>query len=173
MYFRYALFAVSFLLLSTPALSQSEAARNATASEIEGYWQLMPLPDQLEPKLLPANPWPSQCQWFSYGSDGQMKSIDKLRGPCELNSKAQLQEVFSSTPAVISWRYDFSAAYQKGVLVINRGDVKGYREVWEPQIVVKPFVNGGVEFHEGDLILYLSDVQAHKIVWIRHLRKVT
>lgn len=173
MYFRFVLLALSFVLFTTPALSQSDAARNASAKEIEGYWQLLPLPDPLEPKLLPTNPWPAQCQWFSYGGDGQMKSIDKLRGPCEFTSKEQLQKVFSTIPAVISWQYDFSTVYQKGVLVINRSDVKGYREVWEPQIVVKPFVNGGVEFHEGDLLLYLSDLQTHKMVWIRHLRKVS
>src|SRR5882757_8472440 len=101
MYFRCALLAFSFLCLSTPALAQSDATRNASEKEIEGYWQLLPLPDQLEPKLLPANPWPAQCQWFSYGSDGEMRSIDKLRGPCELTSKAQLQQTFNIVPALI------------------------------------------------------------------------
>jgi len=101
-----------------------------------------------------------------------MKSIDKLRGPCELNSRAELEEVFRTMPAVISWRYSFSIPYQKGALVIGRSDVKGYGELWEPQIVIKPFANGGVEFQVGDLILYLADLQTHKITWIRHLRKV-
>lgn len=172
MYIRCVLFTLSLLFLSAPALSQADAARNATASEIEGYWQLIPLPDQLQPKLLSTNPWPAQCQWFSYASDGQMKSIDKLRGPCELNSRTELKEVFHTIPAVISWSYSFSVPYQKGVLVIGRSDVKGYGELWEPQIVIKPFANGGVEFHVGDLILYLADLQTHKITWIRHLRKV-
>ncbi len=169
---RGVLFALGLLFLATPAFSQADAARNATASEVEGFWQLVPLPDQLQPKLLPTNPWPAQCQWFSYASDGQMKSLDKLRGPYELSSKAQLEEAFRATPAVISWRYSFSVPYQKGILVITRSDVKGYGELWEPQIVVKPFVNGGAEFQVGDLILYLSDIHAHKITWIRHLRKV-
>jgi hypothetical protein len=172
MHFRNALLVASFLLLSTSAFSQSDATRNARASEIEGYWQLVPLPDALEPKLLRTNPWPEQCQWFTYGNDGIMKSIHKLRGPCELNSKEQLQKIFSTTPAVVSWSYDFSATYQKGVLIINRSDVKGYGEIWEPQIVVKPFINGEAEFREGDLILYLSDLKEHKMTWIRHLRKV-
>ena len=145
------------------ASSQTDATRNASAKEIEGYWQL----------LLPSNPWPAACQWFSYGSDGEMKSIDKLRGPCASNSKAQLQEIFSAIPAVISWQYDLSPVYNKGVLIIKRSDVKGYAEIWEPQIVVKPFTNGGVAFEAGDLLLYLTDLQSHKIVWIRHLRKAS
>lgn len=172
MYFRSFLFALSALMLSTPAFSQSDAARNASAKEIEGYWQLLPLPDQLEPKELPSDPWPAQCQWFSYGSDGQMKNFDKLRGPCDSQSKAQLEQVFNSIPAVISWQYDMSPVYHKGVLIIKRSDVKEYREIWEPQIVVKPFTNGGAEFQTGDLVLYLADLHSHKIVWIRHLRKV-
>jgi hypothetical protein len=158
--------------VSTPTFPQSDAVRNASEKEIEGYWELLPLPDQLEPKLLPANPWPAQCQWFSYGHDGQMKSIDKLRGPCEAHSKAGLDEVFDLIPAVISWKYDLSPVYHKGALIIGRSDVKGYGEIWEPQIVVKPFTNSGANFQAGDLLLYLADFQSHKIGWIRHLRKV-
>jgi hypothetical protein len=171
MYFRSVLFALGAWTLSAPAFSQADAARNASAKEIEGYWQLLPLPDQLEPKELHSNPWPAQCQWFSYGSDGQMKSFDQLRGPCDSPSKAQLEQLFSAIPAVISWQYDLSPVYHKGALIIKRSDVKDYGEIWEPQIVVKPFTRGGVEFHTGDLLLYLADLQSHKIVWIRHLRK--
>jgi hypothetical protein len=173
MRFRSILFVLTVLMLSAPAFSQPDAARNASAKEMEGYWQLLPLPDELEPKVLPSNPWPAECQWFSYASDGQMKSMDKLRGPCDLQSKAQLEQVFNSIPAVISWQYDMSPVYHKAVLVITRSDVKGYREIWEPQIVVKPFTNHGVEFQTGDLLLYLADLQSHKMVWIRHLRKVS
>jgi len=46
MHVRGVLFTLS-LFLSAPAFSQADAARNATASEIEGYWQLIPLPEQL------------------------------------------------------------------------------------------------------------------------------
>jgi hypothetical protein len=73
----------------------------------------------------------------------------------------------------MSWQYDMSPVYQKAVLIIKRSDVKGYGELWEPQIVVKPFTNGGVEFQTGDLLLYLADLHAHKMVWIRHLQKIS
>jgi hypothetical protein len=164
--------ALGALALSAHALAQSDAARNASAAEIEGDWQLLPLPEELEPKVLPSNPWPSQCQWFSYASNGQMKSFDKLRGPCGQASRAELDKVFGAIPAVTSWQYDLSPVYHKGALLIRRSDVKGYGEIWDPQIVVKPFTKGGVEFKTGDLVLYLADLQSHKIVWIRHLRKV-
>jgi hypothetical protein len=172
MFIRFVIAAISALMVLTPAFAQSDAARNASAEEIEGYWQLVPLPEQLEPKLLPTNPWPAECQWFSYGSNGQLKSFDKLHGPCEQQSKAQLEQVFNAIPAVVSWQYDMSPVYHKAALIIKRSDVKGYGEIWEPQIVVKPFTNGGVTFQAGDLLLYLADMHAHKMVWIRHLRKI-
>ncbi len=55
---------------------------------------------------------------------------------------------------------------------MSRSDVTGYSELWEPHVVTKTFSKEGVEFHEGDLILYLADMKAHKLVWIRHLRKL-
>jgi hypothetical protein len=134
---------------------------------------LLPLPDALQLKLLPANPWPSECQYFSYARTGDLKSIEKLKGPCDEISAAQLRETVTHVPAVVSWKYDLSPTYQKGVILISRSDVKGYSEVWEPHIVAKAFAKEGVEFREGDLILYLADMKAHKLVWIRHLRKLT
>jgi len=167
-----ALIVLCACVLSTPAFSESDVVRNARATEIEGYWQLLPLPDQLQPKVLAANPWPSQCQSFAYGRDGTMKSLEKLHGPCESHSRAGLEEMFNMVPAVISWKYDMSPVYNKGVLIVERSDVKGSAEIWEPHMVVKPFTNAGVEFQAGDLLLYLADLTARKLVWIRHLRKV-
>jgi hypothetical protein len=172
MLIRSVIVAISALMSLTPAFAQSGALRNASAKEVEGYWQLVPLPNQLEPKLLPSNPWPAECQWFSYGSNGQLKSFDKLRGPCEQHSKTDLKQVFNAIPAVVSWQYDMSPVYHKAVLIIKRSDVKGYGEVWVPQIVVKRFTNSGVAFETGDLLLYLADMQSGKMVWIRHLRKL-
>ena len=76
-------------------------------------------------------------------------------------------------PAVVSWKYDLSPTYQKGVVFVSRSDVKNYSEIWEPHLVAKTFSKEGVEFREGDLILYLADMRARKLVWIRHLRKLT
>jgi hypothetical protein len=146
--------------------------RNATAEEIQGEWQLLSLPDSLQLKQLPANPWPSECQYFSYGQTGVLKSIEQLKGPCDVMSAAQLRDAMKPVPAVVSWKYDLSPTYRNGVILVSRSDVLGYWELWEPHRVEKTFSKEGVEFREGDLILYLADMKAHKLVWIRHLRKL-
>jgi len=168
-------------LSSGVAIAQPEAAeRNATAQEITGNWQLLPLPDALEPKILKSNPWPATCQWYSYSSNGILKSIDETHAkgidgtpaPCDSLTSTQLDQTMTQVRAVSSWKYDLSPAFQKALVIVTRSDVKGYAEYWEPHFVVKPFSNGGVEFHEGDLNLYLVNMQTHQIVWIRHLRRL-
>lgn len=133
---------------------------------------MLPLPAQMQPKVLQGDPWPAQCQWYFYSATGQLKSIDRLRGPCEVLTRSELAETMQAVAPVVSWQYSFSVPYQKGVVVVSRSDVKEYGELWEPQIVVKPFTREGVEFKAGDLLLYMSDLKARKIAWIRHLRKV-
>jgi hypothetical protein len=166
--------AFGLLLSCTFAFAQSETIeRNATAEEIQGEWQLLLLPDALQLKLLPANPWPSECQFYSYDRNGNLKSIEKLKAPCDVMSAAQLRDTMTHVPAVVSWKYELSPAYHKGVILVSRSDVSGYSELWEPHIVAKAFSKDGVEFREGDLILYLADMKAHQLVWIRHLRKLT
>jgi hypothetical protein len=168
--------AITFIgvwLACTVAFAQSVSeSRNATAKEIEGNWQLLPLPDAVEPRLLKANPWPAPCQWYSYSPTGDLKSIEAAKLPCDPLTTKQLDETFRRVPAVVFWKYDLSPVYQKGLLLVTRSDVKGYGEIWDPQIAAKPFTNNGVEFREGDLILYLVDMSTHQFSWIRHLRKV-
>ena len=174
MFYRRAISAFGLLLGCASAFAQAETAeRNATAEEIQGEWQLLPLPDALQLKLLPANPWPSECQYYSYGRSGDLKSIEKMKGPCDAMSAVQLRETMTHVPAVVSWKYVMSPMCQKGVILISRSDAKDYSEVWEPHMVAKAFSKEGAEFREGDLILYLADMKARKLVWIRHLRKLT
>jgi len=166
--------ALSLLLASAPVFAQAETGeKNATAKDIQGEWQLLPLPDAMQIKMLQSNPWPSECQYYSYGGTGDLRSIEKLKGPCDVMSAAQLREAIKSVPAVVSWKYDFSASYQKGILIITRSDKKDYMEVWEPHIVDKAFAKGGEQFLEGDLILYLADMESKQLVWVRHLRKLS
>jgi hypothetical protein len=148
-----------------------QTVRNATAEEIQGNWQLLPLPMSLEP-VGSSNPWPSECQLFGYSPNGALKSVDKLRGPCEPVTSAQADKVFAAVPQIVTWRYDMSPVYHKAVIVVTRSDVNHYMEVWEPQIVTQPFSKDAVDFKQGDLILYLANLQDHKIVWLRHLRRL-
>jgi hypothetical protein len=155
------------------SLAQAPASdRNATAEEITGNWQMLPLPDSLEPRIFKSNPWPAACQWYSYSSSGSLKSIDKTNAPCEAMSSAEFDKVLPHVTSVVSWKYDMSPVYQKGLIIVSRTDVSHYAEYWEPQIVTKAFSRDSVDFQEGDLILYLHNLNTHQIVWIRHLRKM-
>ena len=166
--------ALSLLLAGAPVFAQVETGeKNATAQDIQGEWQLLPLPEAMQIKILPSNPWPSECQYYSYGRAGDLRSIEKLKGPCDVMSAAQLREAMKKVPAVVSWKYDFSVSHQKGILIITRSDNKDYMEVWEPHIVDKAFAKGGEQFLVGDLVLYLADMESKQLVWVRHLRKLS
>jgi hypothetical protein len=163
------------LVFASGALSLAQgatSARNATAEEITGNWQLLPLPDSVEPKLLKSNPWPALCQWYSYSSSGSLKSIDKTKAPCEVMSSAEFDQVLPHVASVVFWKYDLSPVDHKGLIIISRTDVPHYAEYWEPQIVTTAFSKDGVDFQEGDLILYLHNLNTHQMVWIRHLRRL-
>jgi hypothetical protein len=165
---------LSLLLAGTPVFAQADSGeKNATAEDIQGEWQLLPLPDAMQFKLLPSNPWPSECQYYSYAKTGDLKSSEKLKGPCDVMSAAQLRETTKKVPAVASWKYDFSTSHHKGILIVTRSDKKDYMEVWEPHVVDKAFAKGGEQFLEGDLILYLADMESKQLVWVRHLRKLS
>lgn len=166
------IFTIICLTSCAATVPQERAVRNATEQEITGNWKLIPLPTEIEPKILKVNPWPAACQWYSYSSNGSLKSIGKNPAPCDSLTAAQLVQTVSPVPAVVSWKYDLSPVYQKGIIIVTRSDVKGYAEYWEPHIVVTPFSKGGVDFLKGDLILYLVNLRTHQIEWIRHLRKL-
>jgi len=166
--------ALSLLLGGASVFAQADTGeKNATAEDIQGEWQLLPLPDAMQIKLLPSNPWPSECQYFSYTQTGDLKNIEKVKAPCDVMSAAQLREALKNVPAVASWKYDFSTSHKKGILIVTRSDKKDYMEVWEPHIVDKAFAKGGEQFLAGDLILYLADMESKQLVWVRHLRRLS
>ena len=154
------------------ALAQELVERNATREEIVGTWEIAALPETAQPKYLKNNPWPAECQWFSFTSSGGLKSFDKTRGPCETKQGAELKALFDAVPSVSSWQYDLSPSFQKALVIVRRTDAKDYIEYWEPHYVTKSFKVGDAEVKEGDLLFYLVNMQAKKIVWIRHLQKV-
>ncbi len=171
---RTAIFIASLCLFGQNAYSQSEPLEhNASVEDITGDWQLLPMPEALQSKALNTNPWPAQCQWFSYANDGTLKSIDKTNSSCETLSAARLDEIMQQVPAVTSWKYDLSPQFQKALIIVGRSDVKGYAEYWEPHVVTSDFSRAGEEFKQGDLILYLVNIQTHQVLWIRHLRKLS
>jgi hypothetical protein len=153
--------------------AQSEPAeRNATQNEITGDWRLVPVPESLQPKFFSKSPWPAPCQWYTFAPNGVLKSIEKTPAPCDNWSSAQLDDAMTHVPAVISWAYDLSPVYNKGIVIITRTDAKGYAEYWDPHMVTKAFSKNGAEFQQGDLVLYLINMNLKQIVWIRHLRRL-
>jgi hypothetical protein len=168
---KWSVFALLMFLASSAVAQNAQTARNATAAEIQGNWQLLPLPTTLEPSGS-SNLWPSECQLFGYSPTGELKSADRLRGPCEPITSSQADHLFAAIPHVVSWRYDMSPVYHRAVIVVTRSDVSHYMEVWDPEIVTTAFSRDGVDFEQGDLILYLANLHDHKIVWVRHLRRL-
>src|SRR6266705_432824 len=101
MYHMRAILALGLLLGCASACAQADTGeKNATAEDIQGEWQLLPLPDAMQIKILPSNPWPSECQDYSYARTGDLKSIEKLKGPCNVMSAAQLRATVKNLPAV-------------------------------------------------------------------------
>jgi hypothetical protein len=155
------------------ALAQAETfVRSATAAEIQGDWQLLPVSDALQPSVLKTNPWPAQCQWYSYSASGELKSTETLKGPCDALTAKQLHEALARVPAVIGWKYDLNPLYKLPLITVTRSDVARYREYWEAELVVKPFSKYGLELRQGDLILYLIDLKTRKRAIVRPLRRL-
>jgi len=65
------------------------------------------LPDAMQIKVLQSNPWPSECQYYSYARTGDLKSIEKLKAPCDVMSAAQLRETVKkrSSRSVLEIRF--------------------------------------------------------------------
>jgi hypothetical protein len=166
----YAVACVSF--------SQTESAqsiRPATQLDIEGAWQLVGFPENLQPNLLGANPWPSECQWFAYRKDGVFKSLSRITAPCPPLTAASLGANPLASPANlpdISWEFEPAQASGEGYIVISRSDKKSYREIWQADIVQRDFKDGDADFMQGDLILSLVDPKTNRALWFRHLRRI-
>lgn len=160
----------AFMALSVDtafAGTDEHTSRPARKEEIVGFWQLVPLPESLKPKVLNTDPWPSSCQWFGYFSDGVLKTIDKFRGPCDEFTSKMLSETMNTVPPVISWEH-----HEPALVVVKRSDVKNYAEGWEATIVLKAFSKEGAEFAPGDLVMYLRNFKENKTLYIRHLKRL-
>ncbi|MBN3782628.1 hypothetical protein G3O06_34590 [Burkholderia sp. Ac-20345] len=169
---------VFFIVCTLPctSFSQTDSSRlvhPASQREIEGDWQLARFPDALQAKILRANPWPSECQWFAYRKDGVFKSLSRPAAPCPpLTATDMDAPPFASPPNLpeISWKYETVEASGEGYIVISRSDKKGYHEIWQADIVQNSFQKGDIDFVQGDLILSLVDPKSNKALWYRHLR---
>ena len=171
----------AFLILcgvACASFSQTESVRSirpATQLDIEGAWQLVGFPASLQPNLLGANPWPSDCQWFAYRKDGVFKTLSRITAPCPPLTAAILSSNPLASPANlpdISWKFETVKASGEGYIVISRSDKKSYHEIWQADMVQRDFEDGDVDFLQGDLILSLVDPKTNRALWFRHLRRL-
>lgn len=163
----------------TSQTSQIQAAQpqgqyneaTATADQVVGDWVLIAVPSSIQPKNIHVNPWPDQCQWFSFAGNGVVKSYEHQRTPCAEMTAQSLEGAISTLPVVATWRYTVRPGDQKAFVSIYSREMF-YAEAWEPHVVLQDFSRDGADFKAGDLLLYLTDPKTSQIMWVRHLRRL-
>jgi len=144
------------------------SATKANADALVGFWALVPESIALSPKIFKQDPFPSNCEYFGFYQDNALRSIQMTtRESCP----AVKAEDFSRIPRVISWRLE------KNSLEIKRSDSPSYIEVWEPYVVTKNFTHRGIEFKQGDLLMFMAQFNQTKKdrignLYFRHLRRL-
>jgi hypothetical protein len=156
---------------SQPAPSQPYEVTPA-AQELVGDWALIPVPGTIQPKAIRINPWPAQCQWFTFAANGGVKSFDRMHAPCEEMTATSLERDVALLPLAAMWRYEARPAEQKAFMLFEARDTL-YGEYWEAHVVTQDFSRDGADFKAGDLLLYLTNMKTRQIVWIRHLRRLS
>ena len=147
----------------------------ASEDDIPGSWEIAPVPAELQSNFFDKDPWPSKCQWYLYAKDGVLKSFYKS-GPevtCEKMAATDLQKDMEGVPAVQHWHFARNNAGNKTAVFVDRTDVSNYVEAWEVHVVTSPMVQYGVTFDKGDLLLCLVNTKLEKIMYVRHLRKLS
>lgn len=149
--------------------SPSKIPANAASAEaLNGYWGSVQESKALTPKILKQDPFPWKCEYFSFNQDGTLGSI-QISTPEKCPTTKG--EDFLRLPKAITWRLG------SGSLEIRRNDDPRYIEIWEPYIVAKNFSHKGVEFKQGDLLLFMAqfnDTRKDRIgnLYFRHMRRL-
>jgi hypothetical protein len=163
---RAAALAIAVLAPQLGFAQQPAAIRPATPQEFVGYWKLVPLPDQVQPRKLAGNPWPGECQFFGHYKDGTWQHMVVERGDCA--SSPEILDTFtrnSPKPAT----YEFFA---QGSIWI-RQPVSGRTEGWGVgYVVADKLMLGGIHLLPGDLVMQLRDPRDNGVAWLRVLRRL-
>ena len=156
-----------------PAFGQTLQSRIATRADIFGAWELVPVPDSLQPQILEENPWPAPCQYYRYFPDGRLATLMKSPKPCEKLTSAGMDAAFASRATPL--RFEYAASRDdasKGLLFVTRTEVPTYREIWEPTLFLTDAQINGIQYRKGDLVLALIDLKTKRPVWFRQLRRL-
>lgn len=145
-------------------------SRPATASDFTGIFQLLPYPNEKQPKFFNENPWPAPCQFFGHYPGGywlheqqtQFKQGQPQAGACK-NSVPTKKPVL---PQTVTWK-----PIKDGFFVIDRSDYKT-QELWKVDRINAPTNVDNINLNEGDIIMQMLDRSGKQFIWIRLLRRV-
>ena len=152
---------ISLNVVSQDQNNKSSAGGPATAQELIGYWEMIPLPN---PKMNKVNPWPQNYQWFEFTKDGKINSM--MSSEYKEYSIQELHTVFEVFPKKRVPNYKVNRSF----VTIDNPENKNYLEIWGTNIFAKD-IEGIAK--KGDLMMTLDDgTQTGKVVYYRLLRRI-
>lgn len=146
--------------------------RRATNTDMFGYWELVPESLKIKTNSFRKDPFPSNCQYFNFSEDRDMRSIDMIiNDACPSIAPSDFKAA-KALPKVIDWKLEAN-----GMLEITRTDIPNYIESWEAFITTGSFTQSGVTFKPGDLLLFMAQFGRTKrdgigTLYFRQFRKV-
>jgi hypothetical protein len=159
---------VTLALLTAASLlhAQGLKIRPATQDEFVGFWKLLPYPASEQPRVLPANPFPGECQFFAHFSDGAWMHVVREMGRCEETASTLEKRIREPGFGRIA-----SFEVGNGRLLINRHDQR-FSEPWKIDLVLEIVDIPGLSLQPGDLLMQLVDIKGKEIIWRRLLRRL-
>lgn len=136
--------------------------RKATCEDLVGMWVRVPLDD---PSINEVDPWPQPYQWFGFGADGFLSSMN-MNEPGDFSAD-QLGRIFRPHPERTP-RYEC----RNGLLIV-RYPFAGHNELWTMQLVAyRSALFKKTPFEAGEVILFLKAADDMRTVYRRRLRRV-
>ena len=146
--------------------------KNAVSADLVGRWELVPASLKIKTNIFQRDPFPSNCEYFSFYEDGDMRSFQMITpDTCPSVTVSDFKKA-KALPKVIDWKLGVD-----GALKITRTDIPGYIESWDAFIVTNSFSQAGVEFKPGDLLLFMTQFNKMKkeeigTLYFRQFRKM-
>ena len=146
--------------------------RRATNTDLFGYWELVPESIKIKTNSFRKDPFPSNCQYFSFSEDRDMRSIGMIINDACPSVTVTDFKAAKALPKVIDWKVE-----SNGILEITRTDIPNYIESWEAFIAISSFTQSGVTFKPGDLLLFMAQFGQTKkdgigTLYFRQFRKL-
>jgi len=146
--------------------------KHAVNGDLTGHWELVPASLKIKINLFERDPFPSNCEYFAFSEDGDMRSFQMITTDTCPSVAASDFEKIKALPKVIDWRLG-----SDGMLKITRTDIPNYIELWDAFVVTSSFSQAGVMFEPGDLLLFMDQFMQKKreeigTLYFRQFRKI-